>query len=237
MDPNSIPTTDTGVFPISPRPPLLYISSRSSSLAPTHRPSEHGFFTNTNGTSQNTGTVAPTAITPPMSTSPCPQPRSTDRLQVPTQARARLPPLHSRSKPLPSTDLQAGSILNLGEFQSAPCLSTGEAHVLLKHLMAARQTSASAAYRQTANNEVLKRTMSHLENLSKTKKDEQAIAIETILRHQSVLEPFERAQLASLLPREAEEAKTLIPSLMDKVEDSYLQELLDTIATAKAENS
>jgi DNA-directed RNA polymerase II subunit RPB4 len=39
--------------------------------------------------------------------------------------------------------------------------------------------------------------------------------------------PFEIASMANLFPGSAEEARTLIPSLADKLEDSEIQEILD----------
>lgn len=50
-----------------------------------------------------------------------------------------------------------------------------------------------------------------------------------MLKGKTELEPFERSQLGSLCCESAEEAKTLIPSLMNKISDADLQDLLDEI--------
>jgi DNA-directed RNA polymerase II subunit RPB4 len=54
-------------------------------------------------------------------------------------------------------------------------------------------------------------------------------AVERILLQHPELELFERSQLGSLCCETAEEAKTLIPSLQNKISDVDLQELLDDI--------
>ncbi len=50
-----------------------------------------------------------------------------------------------------------------------------------------------------------------------------------MLTSHTELELFERSQLGSLCCESAEEAKTLIPSLSNKIIDADLQELLDDI--------
>lgn len=50
-----------------------------------------------------------------------------------------------------------------------------------------------------------------------------------MLKGKTELEPFERSQLGSLCCESAEEAKTLIPSLTNKIIDVDLQDLLDEI--------
>ncbi len=50
-----------------------------------------------------------------------------------------------------------------------------------------------------------------------------------MLTSHTELELFERSQLGSLCCESAEEAKTLIPSLSNKITDADLQELLDDI--------
>ena len=50
-----------------------------------------------------------------------------------------------------------------------------------------------------------------------------------MLTSHTELELFERSQLGSLCCESAEEAKTLIPSLTNKISDLDLQELLDDI--------
>lgn len=47
------------------------------------------------------------------------------------------------------------------------------------------------------------------------------------------LRPFERGQLGTLCCEDAEEAKTLIPSLADRVDDTRLQQLLDELSSLR----
>lgn len=54
-------------------------------------------------------------------------------------------------------------------------------------------------------------------------------AVERMLTSHTEMELFERSQLGSLCCESAEEAKTLIPSLTNKISDLDLQDLLDEI--------
>jgi DNA-directed RNA polymerase II subunit RPB4 len=53
--------------------------------------------------------------------------------------------------------------------------------------------------------------------------------VERMLTSHTEMELFERSQLGSLCCESAEEAKTLIPSLTNKISDLDLQDLLDEI--------
>ena len=53
--------------------------------------------------------------------------------------------------------------------------------------------------------------------------------MERMLTSHTEMELFERSQLGSLCCESAEEAKTLIPSLTNKISDLDLQDLLDEI--------
>lgn len=61
--------------------------------------------------------------------------------------------------------------------------------------------------------------------------EETVTAVETLLHsaENSDLHPFEVAQLGSLACDDAEEAKTLIPSLAEKKTDEKLQLILDDV--------
>lgn len=69
-------------------------------------------------------------------------------------------------------------------------------------------------------------------NLTARFKDREVLQrISDILEnHTAQFEYFERAQLATLCPDDADEAKTLIPSLADKIDDDDLEILLKQIA-------
>jgi len=50
-----------------------------------------------------------------------------------------------------------------------------------------------------------------------------------LLAPYSQLEPFEKAQILTLLPGDADEAKLLIPSMAEKITDDDLNEVLQDI--------
>lgn len=76
---------------------------------------------------------------------------------------------------------------------------------------------------------MLLKTTQYLENFARFKRKENVEAVERLLSARKELAKFERAQLGSLCCDTAEEAKTLIPSLQDKITDEDLQSLLDEI--------
>ena len=60
--------------------------------------------------------------------------------------------------------------------------------------------------------------------------------ISSSILHQRKLHKFEIAALANLCPETAEEAKTLIPSLKNKIDDDELQKILEDIQTKRSLN-
>lgn len=76
---------------------------------------------------------------------------------------------------------------------------------------------------------MLLKTTEYLDHFARFKRKENVEAVERLLSAHKELAKFERAQLGSLCCDTAEEAKTLIPSLQDKISDEELQELLDEI--------
>ncbi|CDO57957.1 similar to Saccharomyces cerevisiae YJL140W RPB4 RNA polymerase II subunit B32 [Geotrichum candidum] len=81
------------------------------------------------------------------------------------------------------------------------------------------------------SNEVLRKTQEYLSIFARFRDEQTVSAVENILRtpENANLHPFEIAQLGSLACEEAEEAKTLIPSIGDKKSDQELQVLLDQL--------
>jgi DNA-directed RNA polymerase II subunit RPB4 len=92
----------------------------------------------------------------------------------------------------------------------------------------------------------LTKTLDYLEVFARFKDEENIKAVERLLNAHTDLESFERSQLGefycvcfwfvlvanrvgSLCCDNAEEAKSLIPSLQNKITDSDLQELLDEL--------
>jgi DNA-directed RNA polymerase II subunit RPB4 len=76
---------------------------------------------------------------------------------------------------------------------------------------------------------MLMKTTDYLDHFARFKRKENVEAVERLLSAHKELAKFERAQLGSLCCDTAEEAKTLVPSLQDKISDEELQDLLDEI--------
>ncbi|KAJ9157789.1 hypothetical protein NKR23_g705 [Pleurostoma richardsiae] len=134
-------------------------------------------------------------------------------------------PATSRPKPPPPGEEEAGSVLKLGEFEDVDTLTLSEAALVINALLAKRRND-----RKNLNEtEILAKTIDYLDAFSRFKQKENVEAVERLLSSHKQLSKFERAQLGSLCCDSAEEAKTLIPSLADKITDEELQELLDQI--------
>jgi len=83
--------------------------------------------------------------------------------------------------------------------------------------------------RKVEETETLVKTLDYLDVFARFKQKENIEAVERMLVGHDELELFERSQLGSLCCETSEEAKTLIPSLANKISDIDLQELLDEI--------
>ena len=70
----------------------------------------------------------------------------------------------------------------------------------------------------------------YLDTFARFRRKETIEEIDELLRAQGVFDSFEKSQLATLCCENHEEAKTLIPSIANKISDADLQELLDEIS-------
>lgn len=129
----------------------------------------------------------------------------------------------SRPKPPPTGEEEAGSVLKLGEFQNVDTLTLSEANLVINALIAKRNKDRKGAN----ETEILTLTRDYLDTFARFKKKENVEAVERLLSARKELTKFERAQLGSLCCDTADEAKTLIPSLQDKISDEDLGDLLD----------
>lgn len=83
--------------------------------------------------------------------------------------------------------------------------------------------------------EVLKKTLEYLDTFARFRDPDICAEVESFMKRkdyedkETALHPFEIAQLGSLVCDEAEEAKTLIPSLANKRTDEELTELLNQL--------
>ncbi|KAI1180507.1 HRDC-like protein [Nemania sp. FL0916] len=124
----------------------------------------------------------------------------------------------SRTRAVQSGVEEASTTINLGEFQEVDTLTLSEAALVINALVSKRRND-----RKNVNEtEMLSKTIDYLDAFSRFKKKENVEAVERLLSSHREFHKFERAQLA-------EEAKTLIPSLTEKISDEDLQELLDEV--------
>ncbi|KAI4220913.1 MAG: hypothetical protein LQ349_007974 [Xanthoria aureola] len=130
----------------------------------------------------------------------------------------------SRTREKPSGDEEATAELKLGEFQNVPTLSLSEARLLINAVLDNRRK-----LRKVNETETLIKTQDYLEVFARFKQTENIEAVERVLGAKTELELFEKSQLGSLCCETAEEAKTLIPSLANKISDDDLQDLLNDI--------
>ncbi|KAI9822080.1 MAG: RNA polymerase B [Phylliscum demangeonii] len=132
----------------------------------------------------------------------------------------------ARVREQPMGEEEADTEIHLGDFQHVPALTLSEARLVINVVQRGRE---SKNLRPVKDSEALKKTVEYLEVFSRMKQKENIEATERLLSSQEELEPYERSQLGSLCCETAEEAKTLIPSLVNKKTDADLQELLDEI--------
>ncbi|KAG4428855.1 HRDC-like protein [Leptodontidium sp. 2 PMI_412] len=135
------------------------------------------------------------------------------------------PAATSRSREPPQGDEEASAELKLGEFQDVDALTHSEAALVINALVAKRRMDK----KNVNETELLMKTTEYLDHFARFKRKENVEAVERLLSAHKELAKFERAQLGSLCCDSSEEAKTLIPSLQDKITDDDLQELLDEI--------
>ncbi|KAK8168458.1 RNA polymerase Rpb4 [Phyllosticta citrichinensis] len=130
-------------------------------------------------------------------------------------------------------DEEAGQELKLGEFQNVTTLTLSEARLIIDAIVEYRKKH-KIALNET---ETLTKMRAYLDVFSRFKDRDDCDSIDNLLRTRNDLAGFERSQLGSLCCDNAEEAKTLIPSLVDKISDDDLQQLLLEINRVRAMNS
>ncbi|KAK3330302.1 HRDC-like protein [Apodospora peruviana] len=117
----------------------------------------------------------------------------------------------------------AEEVLKLGEFQDVDTLTLSEASLVINALMTKRRKDR----KERNETDILNATLDYLDAFARFKQKENVEAVERLLSPHKELTKFERAQIGSLCCDSADECKTLIPSLADKISDEDLQELLD----------
>ncbi|KAL4901297.1 hypothetical protein BDW74DRAFT_170238 [Aspergillus multicolor] len=137
----------------------------------------------------------------------------------------QLPPATHRQRALPQGELEAASTLKLGADQNTHTLSLSEARLVIDKVLENKRRGGKK-YEEPEN---LLKTLEYLGLFARFKDEENIKAVERLLNSHTELEMFERSQLGSLCCDNAEEAKSLIPSLQNKISDGDLQELLDEL--------
>ncbi|KAK4983655.1 hypothetical protein LTR28_007148 [Elasticomyces elasticus] len=152
----------------------------------------------------------------------------------------------SRPRPAPQGDEEASARLNLGpEFSNVPSLTLSEARAVICAVVDHRKKTnrmALDAERRIClvckrcadagiqvDSDTLSKTQEYLEHFARFKEPTAVEAVERLLAGRSELARWERSQIGSLCPDTAEEARVLIPSLIGKMPEEELQDLLDEI--------
>ncbi|KAJ1984328.1 RNA polymerase B [Dimargaris cristalligena] len=112
------------------------------------------------------------------------------------------------------------------DFQNEQCLFISEVKILLD---AQREIKAGGDKNVTG---VYQSAVDYVNQFARFKNQDTVREVRQFLAEAN-LEPFEVAQLANLCCEEAEEAKSLIPSLEHKKEDTSIQAILNEMLTLK----
>ncbi|CAK7896416.1 DNA-directed RNA polymerase II subunit Rpb4p [[Candida] anglica] len=147
-------------------------------------------------------------------------------------------------------EFQLNQITNSGDREQLIALNLSEARLLIRAALQERQHKnggagddaydeeqekedeiANMALAGPNSNEIMHKTLNFLSSFARFKNSSSTETVEKLLNDFSAsasepLHPFELAQLGTLECEDAEEAKSLIPSLANKVSDVSLQTLL-----------
>lgn len=151
-------------------------------------------------------------------------------------------------------EFQLTQITNTGETERLIALNTSEARLLIRAALRERKNKgknrneiddideendkedeiSNLDLAGPNSNEILQKTLNYLATFARFKNSSSTETVEKLLTDFSAstaegLHPFELAQLGTLECEEAEEAKSLIPSLANKVSDAQLQNLLNEL--------
>uniref|UniRef100_A0AC35TY29 RPOL4c domain-containing protein n=1 Tax=Rhabditophanes sp. KR3021 TaxID=114890 RepID=A0AC35TY29_9BILA len=135
-----------------------------------------------------------------------------------------------KANPETSTD-DAADLSFPKEFNhpSSDALLTSEVFMLLDH----RRQQSEQKEEIDELSPVFIKTLDYTRRFNKFKNRETIRAVRTLFHGQNKIHKFELAQLSNLLPETAEEAKSLIPSLENKVSDDLLEELIKELIHKK----
>lgn len=145
-------------------------------------------------------------------------------------------------------EFQLNQLTNNGEQEQLIALNLSEARLLIRAALKERKNKninfddedeenekedeiSNMELAGPNSNEIMHKTLNFLSNFARFKNSSSTETVEKLLNDFSYqasepLHPFELAQLGTLECEDAEEAKSLIPSLSNKVSDVQLQTLL-----------
>lgn len=152
-------------------------------------------------------------------------------------------------------EFQLHQLTNTGETEQLIALNTSEARLLIRAALRERKNKGRNQMEFDENedeendkedeisnldlagpnsSEIIQKTLNYLASFARFKNSSSTETVEKLLSDFSTsikepLHPFELAQLGNLECDDAEEAKSLIPSLANKVSDSQLQNLLNEL--------
>ncbi|VDN82104.1 unnamed protein product [Brugia pahangi] len=127
-----------------------------------------------------------------------------------------------------TTDEDATELKFPKEFEQADTLLTSEVYLLLEH----RRQQSEQKEEIDEMSDVFVKTLNYTRRMARFKNRETIRAVRTLLATKP-LHKFEVAQIANLCPETSEEAKALIPSLENKMEDDELDEVLKDLHSKK----
>lgn len=114
------------------------------------------------------------------------------------------------------------------ELNTCDALLTAEVYLLLEHRRQSNETKDEIE----EMSEVFIKTLNYARRMSRFKNRETIRAVRAIFSEKH-LHKFEVAQIANLCPENAEEAKALVPSLENKIEESELEEVLKDLQSKR----
>ncbi|XP_047138146.1 DNA-directed RNA polymerase II subunit RPB4 [Hydra vulgaris] len=115
------------------------------------------------------------------------------------------------------------------EFESAETLLNSEVFMLLEH----RKAQNESVDDEQEMSDVFMKTLNYTQRFSRFKNRETIAQVRGLLSKKK-LHKFELACIANLCPENAEEARTLIPSLEGRFVEEELQQILDEIKTHRS---
>ncbi|KAL1930718.1 hypothetical protein VTP01DRAFT_10880 [Rhizomucor pusillus] len=130
-----------------------------------------------------------------------------------------------------ATEIEDAATLNLGEdFENTQCLFISEVRILME----VQEESKERGTDNRPTTSITSKTLDYVRMFSRFSNRDSVNEIRSLLsRESNTVAQFEAAQLANLVCEDAEEAKALVPSLAQKMDDEKLERLLHEMLTIR----